>query len=635
MRRGIINAALRLARQAGGRAEDLTTENLVKDLPAAGRRARFAEIFGRPPEDVSPLGDTARFLKEEALPMAVGAALPMIPKKVVAPAVAGLAGLLLNSDQGEAADKGRKPSTTPTADTLPKLPGSSIEGMLPSSVANDPTVKLLMQQIKEQRAIADSPVRPEMSKLTREGAIAQSAALQQKLNERIAELTKASQPWKQAHPEWASAWPAVQVGAPMIAGLAAKNVADLATRAWNRPWNKAVNAAEEALFQQKPGTPPNVMRGEYETKKATGYEKARGEQPSHFWSGVREHAVPAIAGGAAGVEAAMFPYQFDARNAPEGSAEQKAGQAALDDPLGTAWKWGGLGALTGWAAPHIVPGVGPGRHPGPETKALQDYMAGLKTPSPGAAANSATSPARGLASSEALPPLSPASSEAGLPLMRQSLLENMAKAQKALPPPEPVVSPSPPARAKRSTSERAPKTPREEAESYFKKPSKNKASSPGDQDYPTTPDDKFQRGGIVGQALRIAKQNGGAVVHAGPIQHAADGGRTDTVPLDVAPGSYVIPADIISGIGQGDTSAGYRALSEMFGHQAPKPAQGAGGPPVPILAAGGEFVISPEVVGKVGGGDLKRGHEALDLWVKMQRRKIIQELSKLPGPAKD
>ena len=37
----------------------------------------------------------------------------------------------------------------------------------------------------------------------------------------------------------------------------------------------------------------------------------------------------------------------------------------------------------------------------------------------------------------------------------------------------------------------------------------------------------------------------------------------------------------------------------------------------------------------VGKGDLKAGHEALDLWVRMQRRKTIQELKKLPGPSRD
>ncbi len=143
------------------------------------------------------------------------------------------------------------------------------------------------------------------------------------------------------------------------------------------------------------------------------------------------------------------------------------------------------------------------------------------------------------------------------------------------------------------------------------------------------------RSGAVGQALRIAKQAGGAVVHAGPIRHDAAGGRTDTVPLDVESGAYVIPADIISGLGQGDTTAGYHKLAQMFGPQAPKPAQAAGAPPVPILAAGGEFVVSPEAVGRVGKGDLKAGHEALDLWVKMQRRKTIQDLQKLPGPSRD
>ena len=179
----------------------------------------------------------------------------------------------------------------------------------------------------------------------------------------------------------------------MLAGLLSKNVADMGARAWNRPWNKSVNAAEEALFPPKAGTPPNVMRGEYETDKALGYKTSRGTEPSHFWAGVREHGVPAIAGGAAGVEAAMYPYQFDARNAPEGSEEQKTAQAKLDDPLGTAWKWGALGSLTGWAAPHLAPSIGLGRHPGPETEALQKYLAGLRTPSAGIPAADAASSA--------------------------------------------------------------------------------------------------------------------------------------------------------------------------------------------------------------------------------------------------
>jgi hypothetical protein len=141
-------------------------------------------------------------------------------------------------------------------------------------------------------------------------------------------------------------------------------------------------------------------------------------------------------------------------------------------------------------------------------------------------------------------------------------------------------------------------------------------------------------GGMVGRALNIARRYAtGGAVHAGPIQHVADGGRTDTAPLDVASGSYVIPADCVSSLGQGDTGAGYRVLTHMFGPQAPR--LSAGGKPVPIMAAGGEFVIPPEVVARVGRGDIKAGHEALDQWVKMERRRNIMTLKRLPSPAKN
>ena len=144
---------------------------------------------------------------------------------------------------------------------------------------------------------------------------------------------------------------------------------------------------------------------------------------------------------------------------------------------------------------------------------------------------------------------------------------------------------------------------------------------------------RLTRGQAKGGFVQRIKRAMGGAVHAGPIQHAADGGRTDTVPLDVASGSYVIPADIISGLGQGDTTAGYKVLGRMFGPQAPRP--GPDGKTVPIMAAGGEFVISPESVARVGRGDVKAGHDALDAWVRTERRKNIMALKKLPGPAKD
>jgi hypothetical protein len=156
-------------------------------------------------------------------------------------------------------------------------------------------------------------------------------------------------------------------------------------------------------------------------------------------------------------------------------------------------------------------------------------------------------------------------------------------------------------------------------------------------------------------------------VHAGAIPTAV-AGRTDHHPLNVAGGAYVLPADHISSLGQGNTKAGFAVLNHMFGatgpyggghdmamphgHTAPHAAPGIHfsrppkvsdrggargdgvGEPVPIMAAGGEFIIPPHIVARIGGGDIKRGHAILDRWVMANRKKHIKTLQKLPGPAK-
>lgn len=56
---------------------------------------------------------------------------------------------------------------------------------------------------------------------------------------------------------------------------------------------------------------------------------------------------------------------------------------------------------------------------------------------------------------------------------------------------------------------------------------------------------------------------------------------------------------------------------------------------VPIVAAGGEYVIPPEDVMHLGGGNLDHGHKILDAFVKKMREKTIKTLQGLPGPKKD
>lgn len=135
-------------------------------------------------------------------------------------------------------------------------------------------------------------------------------------------------------------------------------------------------------------------------------------------------------------------------------------------------------------------------------------------------------------------------------------------------------------------------------------------------------------------ARRAKKANGGPVF-AGYI-HGTTGGRTDNKPIDVASGSYVVPADVLSGLGEGNSHAGAAALHKMLGMDAtPMKADGGSvGEPVPIVAASGEMVVPPDAVAKVGGGDLDRGHSVLDAMVKHVRSKTIRKLKSLPSPKK-
>lgn len=148
---------------------------------------------------------------------------------------------------------------------------------------------------------------------------------------------------------------------------------------------------------------------------------------------------------------------------------------------------------------------------------------------------------------------------------------------------------------------------------------------------------------------------------AGPLRSPVPG-RTDKLPITVGGGSYILPADHVSHLGQNNTEAGFHVLNHMFGPGGPYGAgampihRGSGAPRMPgatkipglgnlakgggvgkgvqIIAAGGEYSLSPEQVAAVGGGDIDHGHRVLDHWVESTRKKHVKTLSKLPGPAK-
>jgi len=149
----------------------------------------------------------------------------------------------------------------------------------------------------------------------------------------------------------------------------------------------------------------------------------------------------------------------------------------------------------------------------------------------------------------------------------------------------------------------------------------------------------------------------------GPILSAVPG-RTDAHYTHVPSGSYVIPADIVSGRGEGNTLAGANALQKMFkmgpygagmphlggGHSVPRPpklASGGGkygnhiGKPVKVKLAGGEIVVPPEHVLETMQRVTKRkltldeAHRIMDAWILKERKKLRKTLARLPGPAKD
>ena len=76
--------------------------------------------------------------------------------------------------------------------------------------------------------------------------------------------------------------------------------------------------------------------------------------------------------------------------------------------------------------------------------------------------------------------------------------------------------------------------------------------------------------------------------------------------------------------------SGFNRLGDNLGF-----AEGGATEGVPIVAAGGEYVIPPEHVVRLGGGDLDHGHKILDAFVKKMRQKTIKTLQNLPGPKKD
>lgn len=163
---------------------------------------------------------------------------------------------------------------------------------------------------------------------------------------------------------------------------------------------------------------------------------------------------------------------------------------------------------------------------------------------------------------------------------------------------------------------------------------------------------KASGGGLSIPPVKPVKMTTGPLVSSVP-------GRTDKHFTHVPSGSYVVPADIVSGHGQGNTLAGMNALHNLFkmgrnqslgmnpSHYHLNKLKRGGvadkhvGKPVPVKLAGGEIVVPPHNVHETMQRLRKRkmtldeAHKEMDKWVVEHRTKLRRTLAKLPGPVKN
>jgi|HubBroStandDraft_1064217.scaffolds.fasta_scaffold210733_2 hypothetical protein len=156
--------------------------------------------------------------------------------------------------------------------------------------------------------------------------------------------------------------------------------------------------------------------------------------------------------------------------------------------------------------------------------------------------------------------------------------------------------------------------------------------------------------------------------HPGGMIASDVAGRTDRLPLAVGTDAHVLPADVVSGLGQGNSLAGANILNMALRvgpngvplprgggradlPRAPAPARGLaeGGMPgtgqAKILAAGGEYIVPAWRVKQLGANaratgkskakdDFAAGHEVLNKFIASVRAHNLKFLKNAPAPKK-
>jgi hypothetical protein len=155
------------------------------------------------------------------------------------------------------------------------------------------------------------------------------------------------------------------------------------------------------------------------------------------------------------------------------------------------------------------------------------------------------------------------------------------------------------------------------------------------------------------QPARQARADGGGITGS---MLGKGLGRADNRHMSALPGAHVIPADVVSALGEGNSEAGHNILAGAFptsikagkllksGKKARpfKPVRiksaplfgrkRADGGSVPIAVSDGEFIVHPDDVLEVGNGDRDAGHAKLNNFIEEARRLNLERLAGLNNP---
>src|SRR5690606_24074105 len=196
-------------------------------------------------------------------------------------------------------------------------------------VKDDPALAAKYIQMQEARRRATAPV-PRVTKESADRIRAQANEdANRLLSEITTELARRNPPrmaFEDAFPELSQNLPAIQAMTGLTLGALMKSRSNILQNIEDAPWRAAVRRGERALDPTVTqrfflGAERDIARAEREAEVARQFMRQAQSR-----NALLDEVMPPLASGVAGAEIALFPHQYNLRNAPEGSPERQAAE---------------------------------------------------------------------------------------------------------------------------------------------------------------------------------------------------------------------------------------------------------------------------------------------------------------------